>query len=132
MNEYIFYFVKKEDYFKSKAFQNTLRKESINKKIIIISLEKNLVHQLFSFFPDTYIHDVRLEREKESGENILRIFFLSYEERGIAIGRSGDYIKTVNELFDEHLKFEKLFTFEQYTIPIKIRCELLPFTKELL
>ncbi|MFX1396980.1 MAG: hypothetical protein ACFFAS_08045 [Promethearchaeota archaeon] len=122
MNEYIFYFVKKEDYFKSKAFQNTLRKESINKKIIIISLEKNLVHQLFSFFPDTYIHDILVKHNEIKNNITLIIGFLFFEDRGIAVGIQGEYIKAVNEIFNNYILLENRGFQREWSI--KIQCDL--------
>ncbi|MFX1354434.1 MAG: KH domain-containing protein [Promethearchaeota archaeon] len=34
------------------------------------------------------------------------IKLLSYEDRGIAIGRNGEYIKAVNQLLKRHIRFQ--------------------------
>ncbi|MHA1438326.1 MAG: hypothetical protein ACTSPD_12185 [Promethearchaeota archaeon] len=85
---------------------------------------------LFRFFPDLYIHDIFLEKDDNTGENILYICFLSYEERGIAVGKNGDYIKAVNKIFSKYIAFKGPFSSKIYQLPIRIKCVLSPFTKE--
>jgi len=71
---------------------------------------------LFSLFPDTYIHDVLLGI-KDDGARLITIFFYFYEDRGIAIGRNGTYIKIINRIFDEYVYLEN------YNTPIEIKCD---------
>ena len=117
LNQFIFFFIKNEDYFKAKLFLNSIRKQ-LEKKILLIRAENNLIKLLFGFFPDPYIHDIKIEINEKKIKTIT-ICFISFEERGIAIGRSGDYIKAVNEIFEKYIIFEKK------EIPFsKIKCEL--------
>jgi len=117
INQFIFFFIKNEDYFKAKLFLNSIRKQ-LEKKILLIRAENNLIKLLFGFFPDPYIHDIKIEINEKKIKTIT-ICFISFEERGIAIGRSGDYIKAVNEIFEKYIIFEKK------EIPFsKIKCEL--------
>ena len=77
---------------------------------------------MFGFFPDPYIHDLKIERNPTTGSREIVVGFLSFEERGIAIGCKGDYIKAVNEIFENYVIFEN-----QNALPIKIRCEVFDF-----
>ncbi|MHA1149284.1 MAG: hypothetical protein ACTSR8_13700 [Promethearchaeota archaeon] len=117
-NTYILFFVDSKYYFRAKAHLKTLRKELMNNKVLIIRSERILIKLLFGFFPDTYIHDIIMEYNEELAKKIVHIQFLSYKERGIAIGGKGNYIKTVNEIFEKHIIFEKNF------YPIQIQCEV--------
>lgn len=45
----------------------------------------------------------------------MYVYFLSFEDRGIAVGRRGDYIKAINEIF------KKYVIFENAEVPIKIK-----------
>ena len=119
LDNYILFFVDAKYYFRTKNRLRLLRKELINHKILIIRSENILINLLFGFFPDTYIHDVKLEFNEDIGMKIVHVQFLSYEERGIAIGGKGDYIKTVNQIFENYIEFEKQFP------PIKIQCEVI-------
>ncbi|MHA1687846.1 MAG: hypothetical protein ACTSUN_00665 [Promethearchaeota archaeon] len=101
IDPFLFFFVNKQDYFKAKLFLNALRKK-FNKKVLIVRNETTLMNLLHELFPDTYIHDLRFDNE-----NTISVCFLTWEERGIACGTNGDYIKTVNQLFKHHIHFEK-------------------------
>ncbi|MHA1932334.1 MAG: hypothetical protein ACW96X_07320, partial [Promethearchaeota archaeon] len=68
------------------------------------------------FFPDLYIHDIRIEKD-ESGIREISLYFLTYKERGIAIGRKGEYIKSLNELCQKFLILENRIT------PLEIKCK---------
>lgn len=119
MKQFIFFFINNEDYFEAKSFLNSIRKQ-LERKVILIRAENVLIKLLFSFFPDPYIHDIKIEivkKDKKEFKTII-ICFLSFEERGIAIGRKGDYIKAVNDLI------EKFIIFEKETIPLRIKCEM--------
>jgi len=124
LKKFIFFFVKSGDYFKAKKYLKSLRSKFYNKKILIIRAERLLLTILLSFFPDPYVHDIKLEEDEKTGNKIILIYLLSYEERGIAIGRSGEYIKSINEIFKKYVMFEKFATFEKYKIPIQVRVEL--------
>ena len=130
IKNFILFFVRNDIYFKAKVFLSSLRKQFNSKKILIIRVENTLITLLFSFFPDPYINNVKLEINKKTGENLINLSFISFEERGIAIGRSGEYIKAVNEIFKNNVSFEKYATFEKYKIPLKIKCEFIPLAKE--
>lgn len=116
----IFFFVDNtNEYLIAKSHLRSIRNQLQGKKVLIIRAEKILIKQLFSFFPDPYIHDVKLDISKRNGLKIVTVYFLSFFERGIAIGRKGGYIKAVNEIF------EKYVIFENDLIPIKIKCEII-------
>ncbi len=105
IDNFVFFFVNNEDYFKAKDHIKTIRKELI-KKALIIRAENTLINLLYSLFPDLYIHDIKIEWNFYSGKREISINFLSFKERGIAIGRNGDYIKTVNDLFNKYILFQ--------------------------
>ena len=109
--------MKNENYFDSKPFLDSMRREIKGKKILIIRAEKILINLLFSLFPDLYIHNIALELNDSSGRQEISLYFLSYKERGIAIGRGAEYIKSVNNLFANHIKFEN------ESKPIEIKCK---------
>lgn len=111
----IFFFVKGRDYFKARLYRNSFRK-NLERKILIIRAEKVLIKLLFGFFPDPYIHDLKLVN-KQNGSKTVIVYFLSFKDRGIAIGRKGEYIKAINEIF------EKFVILEDVETPIKIKCE---------
>ena len=106
ISPYIFFFVSSEDYFKAKRLLKKIRTKLINKKVLIIKSESTLIRLLFSLFPDTYIHDIILNID-EYGRKIITLIFYFYEDRGIAIGTSGNYIKIINRIFDEYILLEK-------------------------
>ena len=115
INNFVFFFVNNEDYFLAKNYLNSIRKELI-KKALIVRAENTLITLLYSLFPDLYIHDIRIEWNVYSGKREISVNFLSFKERGIAIGCNGDYIKTVNHLF------EKNIIFQHDEKPFKINC----------
>jgi transcription antitermination factor NusA-like protein len=94
-----------------------MRRELGKRKIVIIRTEKTLINILFSFFPDLNIENIKIEFDNKSSKREISIYFLFFEERGIAIGRNGDYIKTVNEIF------EKYIIFENQNTPLKVKCK---------
>ena len=117
IKQFIFFFVKKQHYFSSKVYLDSIRREIGNRKIIIIRIEKILINMLFSFFPDLNIDNIEIEFDNKSGKREISIYFLSFKERGIAIGRNGDYIRTVNEIFENYVIFENQNT------PLKVSCK---------
>ncbi|TFG23502.1 MAG: hypothetical protein EU529_07275 [Promethearchaeota archaeon] len=120
LNQFIFLFVNNDIYFEAKVHLNSIRKQ-LEKKVVMIRAENTLIKLLFSFFPDPYIHDIKIEINEENGKKIkiITIYFLSFEERGIAIGRQGAYIKAVNEIFEKYIIYEKK------DLPITLKCKLL-------
>ena len=115
IEHFIFFFVRGRDYFKARLFRATFRK-NLERKILIIRAEKVLIKLLFGFFPDPYIHDLKLVNEQNGSKTVI-VYFLSFKDRGIAIGRKGEYIKAINEIF------EKFVILEDVETPIKIKCE---------
>ena len=84
-------------------------------KVLIIKSESTLIRLLFSLFPDTYIHDIIVDIK--NGTRLITILFYFFEDRGIAIGRNGTYIKIINRIFDEYVYLEN------YNTPIEIKCD---------
>jgi hypothetical protein len=117
IRQFIFFFVKKQDYFCSKVYLDSMRREIGNRKISIIRIEKILINVLFSFFPDLNIENIKIEFDNYSSNREIAIYFLFFKERGIALGRNGDYIRAVNELF------EKFVIFESHNSPLKVKCK---------
>ncbi|MFX0038953.1 MAG: hypothetical protein ACFFCY_15600 [Promethearchaeota archaeon] len=117
VGQFTFFFVKKQHYFSSKVYLDSMRRELGKRKIVIIRTEKTLINILFSFFPDLNIENIKIEFDNKSSKREISIYFLFFEERGIAIGRNGDYIKAVNEIF------EKYIIFENQNNPLKVKCK---------
>lgn len=117
INQYIFFFVKKKHYFSSKMHLDSMRRQFNKRKILIIRIEKILINLLFSFFPDLNIDDIKIEVDNASGRREISVYFLLFEERGIAIGRNGDYIRAVNYIFENYV------VFENNSIPLKVKCK---------
>ncbi|MBY8984935.1 MAG: hypothetical protein KGD65_07710 [Candidatus Lokiarchaeota archaeon] len=116
IRQFIFFFVKNEYYFASKHHLDSMRRGMKSKKIIIIRTESVLINLLFSLFPDVYIHDIAFEVDETSNQREISIYFLTFKERGIAIGRGGEYIKCINELFKNFIRFNNKEK------PIDIKC----------
>lgn len=117
IDQFIFFFVKNKNYFDSKLYLNKMRREIRNKKILIIRAENVLINLLFSLFPDLYIDNISLEINDSSGQREISVYFLTYRERGIAIGRGVEYIRCVNKLFSDYI------IFENNCKPIEIKCK---------
>lgn len=118
INQFIFFFVKKENYFDSKMHLDAMRREFSQRKILIIRIERILLNLLFSFFPDLNIDTIKIESNNKSVLREISIYFLFRNERGIAIGRNGDYIKAVNEIFKKYVIFENRNT------PLEVKCKV--------
>jgi len=121
--KYIFFFVNNQDFFLAKNFIYKLRKLLQNKKVLIIREELSLGRLLFSLFQDTYIHDIQLDHTGGSSKKIMKIMFLVDRDRAIAIGNDGNYIKTINFMFEYYIDF-KYYDNKVIKIPLEIRCEL--------
>jgi hypothetical protein len=117
IDQFIFFFVKKEYYFSSKMHLGVMRRDLVNRKILIIRIEKILINLLFSFFPDLNIEDIKIETDNEFKRREISVYFTFFTERGIAIGRDGKYIRAVNEIFENYIIFENKNT------PLKVKCK---------
>lgn len=118
LKDFIFFFVKPKDYFKCIDVKDKIRRETnYRRKIQIISEEKVFIKLIFRLFPDLYIHDIKLELDKDSGRREITLYFLTYKERGVAIGRGGSYIRIINELIERYIMFEN------DKKPIEIKCK---------
>jgi len=117
INDFIFFFLKNENYFKAKTKLPYLRNKFQHRKILIVREEDVLVNLVYGFFPDPYIHTIIIERNIYSGKTNVMVGFLSYEERGIAIGCNGNYIKAVNEIFERYVFFVNSKGFQ-----VRIKC----------
>ena len=109
---FLFFFVKNEDYFKAKSRIKFVRNYLPNKKLLVIRLEKTIVKLIFGFFPDVYIDDIIFEIDNKTADINMIVIVLTDEDRKIAIGAKGSYIKAVNEVFDN------------YIFPVKIICKV--------
>ncbi len=119
IRDFVFFFVNSRDYFKTKLSLPLMRRQIQNKKILIIRDESILLRLLYNFFPDPYVHDIRVYRNVYSGKKDIIVGFLSFVERGIAIGCKGEYIKAVNKLFENYIIINNDDGF-----PINIKCEV--------
>lgn len=115
----IFFFIENKDYFEAKTKLPYFRKKLV-KRVILIRAEETLIRLLFAFFPDPYIHDLRIERNLETEKLEINVGFLSFIERGIAVGNNGVYIKAVNFIFQNYVICE-----ENNGFPINVKCEVL-------
>ena len=121
INKFIFFFVKSGDYFTAKSYLRKLRHLMKSKKILIIHEEPTLIRLVFSFFEDTYIHNVMLI-ESPTGD-IIDVLFLFNKDRAVAVGIDGSYIKAVNYIFRNYLTFNyPINKIESY--PVELRCSL--------
>ncbi len=119
VDEFVFFFLKNDNYFNAKSKLPYLRKKFQHRKIVIVREEDVLVNLVYGFFPDPYIHTVRIERNVFTGKTDVKVGFLSYVERGIAVGCKGNYIKAVNKIFELYVIFVNNIGF-----PVKIKCDL--------
>jgi hypothetical protein len=117
IGKFIFIFVKNENYFKASKNLKYIRRQLLNKKVLIIRAENTLINLLISLFPDLYIHDIAIEMNVFTGKRHILVGVLSYEDRAIAIGCNGDYIKSVNYLLENYVIFENGYS--------PIRCEVI-------
>jgi len=115
INQFVFFFVNSECYFSTKKYISSIRKDLRGKKVLIIRAERILINLLFSLFPDVYVHNIQIDTTSRQKE--ISLYFFITEDRGIAIGRNGDYIKAVNYLFENYIKFDHNDT------PLLIKCK---------
>jgi len=119
INNFVFFFIENQHYFDVKYFLSLMRRQMYHKKLLIIREEKTFLRLLYNFFPDPYVHDIKVNRNIYTGKKDIIVGFLSFVDRGIAIGCKGEYIKTVNILFKKHIVFDNDDGF-----PINIKCEV--------
>jgi len=120
IRNFVFFFVNSRDYFNAKISLPLMRRQLQVKKLLIIREEKTLLRLLYNFFPDPYVHDIQVHRNVYSGKKEIIVGFLSFVERGIAIGCRGEYIKAVNILFEKNVSFGENKGFQ-----VNIKCEVL-------
>lgn len=116
-NGFVFFFINSRDYFKAKKYLSILRKR-LKRKVIIVRNEQNFIRMLFSFFPDTYIHDIIFSLDEEKKQLNIELFFLTGEEYGIASGTSGLYVQVVNLIFNRSIKNPN------FKFSVNIQCKL--------
>jgi len=119
VNEFVFFFLNNENYFYATSKLPYLRKKFRRRKIVIVREEVVLVNLVYGFFPDPYIHTAKIERNYYSGKAEVIIGFLSYEDRGIAVGCKGNYIKAVNEIFERYVIF-----IDNERFRVRIKCDV--------
>ncbi|TFF98472.1 MAG: hypothetical protein EU547_01350 [Promethearchaeota archaeon] len=113
-NRFIFFFIKDQVYFSILKYIPELRKELSAFKLLIIRDETNLLKLCLSFFPDIYIHDIKLKIERRRNRILISLYTLDYNDRGIAIGKRGNYIKTVNDVLKNYVEVQEV------SLPIEI------------
>ncbi|MHA2287667.1 MAG: hypothetical protein ACXABG_02650 [Promethearchaeota archaeon] len=119
IKDIVFFFLDNEKYFKAKSKLPYLRQKFQNRRIVLVREEVVLINLIFGFFPDPYIHTLRIERNLNAEQILIIVGFLSFEERGIAVGCNGDYIKAINVIFDSYVKFADYRGFQ-----VKIKCDV--------
>ena len=112
--KYVFYFVKPNHFRKASKHLVQLRTSLPSKKILIIKNERRILDLIYAFFPDASIKKLELKIKKVTGDIELFIYFKHFRERGIAIGKKGNFIRILNEVF------------EKYIYPVKISCLYTP------
>ncbi|MFW9998781.1 MAG: hypothetical protein ACFE9Q_04640 [Candidatus Hodarchaeota archaeon] len=117
--DFIFFFVRQDQYFQAKTYLNSIRNNIKTRKVLIIGVDKTLIHLLFNLFPDLCIDDIKIEINNIKGEYEITICFLKdLNIYHIAVGERGSYIKAVNKLM------KKYITFNDSVTPITIRCRV--------
>jgi hypothetical protein len=105
----------------AKTYVRKLRYLIKSKKILIIREEPTLIRLIFSFFEDTYIHNVMLIESPT--RDIINVLFLFNKDRAVAVGIDGSYIKAVNYIFRNFITLNYPFNkIESY--PFELRCSL--------
>lgn len=117
--DFIFFFVKQNDYFQAKANINSIRSTIYCRKVMIIRIDKILINLLFNLFPDLCIDNIKIDINyvKEKYE-ILICFLKDLNIYHIAVGERGCYIKAVNELMNKYI------TFNDSKTPLTIKCRV--------
>ena len=121
IDKFVFFFIKSADYFTAKTHLKKLRYVIKNRKILVIRAETTLIKLIFSFFDDTYIHNVRTNEKPK--RTIVDVLFLSNKDRAVAVGKEGKYIKSVNYLFKNFISINNLIN-KTGSISLELRCSL--------
>ena len=121
VGKFVFFFVKSSDFLTAKRYLKKLRYIIQSRKLLVISAETTLIKLIFSFFDDTYIHNVRTNENPR--RDIIEVLFLSHKDRAVAVGKEGKYIKTVNYLFKNFVSFKNPDK-KTEGIPMELRCSL--------
>lgn len=117
---YLFFFLKPDEYLRAKIFIKKLRNK-FDRKIRLIRFrnkEDSLLHLINALFSDVYIHDYSCYFDERKQMDTIVLKFITFEERGIAIGRNGEYIKTINHLLSNHIKYA------DRTKEVRVKCIL--------
>jgi len=121
IDKFVFFFVNAGDYLTAKPYLKKLRYIIKSRKLLVISAEPTLIKLIFSFFDDTYIHNVQMNENKE--RDIVDVLFLSNKDRAVAVGKEGKYIKSVNYLFKNFISFNNPAK-KPESISLELRCSL--------
>lgn len=105
-DNFIFFLVKNEDYVIARTYLERIRNRLKHYKVLVIREELTLLRQIFSFFPDTYIHDIELNRDLMTKKMMITLFFIFDLDRGIAVGNNGCYINTINFIFNNAVNYQ--------------------------
>jgi hypothetical protein len=117
-NDYLFFFINKENYFTARAYLRSIRTDIKNKKISIIRTDNVLIYLIFNLFPDLCIYDIKNEFNNKNGTYEISVYFLrELNTYHVAVGRNGGYIKALNVFFEKYVIFENRNT------PIKIKIQ---------
>jgi hypothetical protein len=120
--DFIFFFVRQNQYFQARSYLNSIRHNIKNKKVLIIGMDRTLIKLLFNLFPDIYIDDIKIERSNKGENYEVYICFLNkLNDYHIAVGERGCYIKAVNELMRKHITFDDVNDDDDRT-PLTIKC----------
>jgi len=120
VSPYLFFFLTPDEYYKAKRFIRKLRAQ-FQKKVRLIKFSNKkdtLLNLITALFSELYIHDYSCYYDSIKGMDIIIIKFLTYEERGLAIGKNGNYIKTINFLLSRYVKYE------DRSKEVRVRCVL--------
>ncbi len=115
---YIFFFLEPDKYYKTKYFIQTLKKE-LGKKIRLVKFRNKrdtLLDLITSLFPEIFINDYGYYFDSNNQMDVIVVETLTLQERGIAIGRNGEYIKAINALLTNHALYD------YRTKYVQIRC----------
>jgi hypothetical protein len=115
-NTFYLFFIPDDCYFKAKCHLKKLKRTIRNKKVLLIRDNPTLLTLLINFFPDVYIHDIRVgsDEQEEKKKTTIKIILLTSEELSIAVEKGGEYIKLVNSIIQKYIK----------SVEIEIKCEL--------
>jgi len=108
INEYVFFIVRSEDYFRAKSLIRSVRRKLGNYKVQIIKAEKSFLRFLFNLFPDAYIHDINVKRNPIKEKTQIIFEFLSYEDRAISKLPNKEYFEIVSEFIKKYFGKEDI------------------------